>query len=53
MKTLLSLINTFVTQLIQKIVKNLPVIISSLDLSSHGSPLYYLIKLECQRYQKS
>lgn len=38
MKTLLPLINTFVSQLMQKIIENLPVIINSLNLSTNGSP---------------
>jgi len=38
MKTLLPLINTFVTQLMQKIIENLPVIINSLNLNTNGSP---------------
>ncbi|CAI6345144.1 unnamed protein product [Macrosiphum euphorbiae] len=38
MKTLLPLINTFVTQLMQKIIQNLPVIINSLNLNTNGAP---------------
>lgn len=39
MKTLLPLINTFVTQLMQKtIIANLPAIINSLNLNTNGSP---------------
>jgi len=38
MKTLLPLINTFVTQLMQKIIENLPVVINSLNLNTNGSP---------------
>jgi len=38
MKTLLPLINTFVTQLMQKIIQNLPVIINSLNLNANGAP---------------
>lgn len=38
MKTLLPLINTFVTQLMQKIIESLPVIINSLNLNTNGSP---------------
>lgn len=38
MKTLLPLINTFITQLMQKIIENLPVIINSLNQNTHGSP---------------
>lgn len=38
MKTLLLLINTFITQLMQKIIENLSVIINSLNQNTHGSP---------------
>ena len=38
MKTLLPLINTFITQLMQKIIENLPVIINSLNQNTLGSP---------------
>ena len=38
MKTLLPLINTFVSQLMQKIIANLPAIINSLNLNTNGSP---------------
>lgn len=38
MKTLLPLINTFVTQLMHKIIQNLPVIINSLNLNTNGAP---------------
>jgi hypothetical protein len=37
MKTLLPLINTFVSQLLQKIIENLPVILNSIYLNSNGS----------------
>ncbi|KAF0760389.1 Uncharacterized protein FWK35_00010860 [Aphis craccivora] len=38
MKTLLPLINTFVSQLLQKIIENLPAILNSVYLNSYGSP---------------
>ncbi|KAL4113389.1 hypothetical protein QTP88_017021 [Uroleucon formosanum] len=38
MKTLLPLINTFVSQLLQKIIENLPAILNSVHLNSNGSP---------------
>jgi hypothetical protein len=38
MKTILPLINTFITQLMKKIIENLPVIINSLNQNTHGSP---------------
>ncbi|KAL4144098.1 hypothetical protein QTP88_006328 [Uroleucon formosanum] len=38
MKTLLPLINTFISQLLQKIIENLPAILNSVHLNPNGSP---------------